>query len=213
MRAYRIDVQAVCDSLVYNTQDSCMVMYHDPIIWNGNQQLFGEEVRAYMKDSTIHRAHVIGQAFSTEQLHDSVHFNQVSSKEMIAYFNKGEIKEAHAIDNVLVTYFPIEEKDSSLIAMDYTETTLMKLYFDNRKLQRVWAGPSTGTFYPLNQIPESRRFLPGYAWFDYIRPLNKDDIFNWRPKKENHQLAEPVNRGDAKKKQGGREGRKGRKNF
>ena len=29
VRAYRVDAQAVCDSLVYNSQDSCMTMYKD----------------------------------------------------------------------------------------------------------------------------------------------------------------------------------------
>ena len=40
VRAYRTDVQAVCDSLVYNSLDSCMTMYKDPIVWNNNQTVF-----------------------------------------------------------------------------------------------------------------------------------------------------------------------------
>ena len=34
VRMYRTDVQGVCDSLVYNSKDSCMTMYTDPILWN-----------------------------------------------------------------------------------------------------------------------------------------------------------------------------------
>ena len=78
-----------------------MTMYRDPIVWNGNQQLLGEEIRTYMKDSTIDRAHVIGQALSVEQMFDTVHFNQLTSKEMLAFFTKGEIREAHAKDNAI----------------------------------------------------------------------------------------------------------------
>ena len=48
VRAYRTDVQAVCDSLVYNTKDSCLVMYRDPIVWYNNQQVFGERIEAYI---------------------------------------------------------------------------------------------------------------------------------------------------------------------
>ena len=47
VRAYRTNVQAVCDSLVYNSKDSCMTMYRDPILWSGNQQLLGEVVKVY----------------------------------------------------------------------------------------------------------------------------------------------------------------------
>ncbi len=190
VRAYRRDVQAVCDSLVYSSLDSCMYMYHDPIIWNMNQQLTGEEIRVYMKDSTIDHAHVVNQAFSVEMLHDSVHFNQISSKDMKAFFQKGEMHEAQAIDHVLIIYYPIDDADSSLILLNYQETSLAKLFFENRRMKRAWTNKSTGTMYPMTQIPPDKYFLPGYNWFDYVRPLDKYDIFNWRPKKSGTELKE-----------------------
>ncbi|MBR4920362.1 MAG: hypothetical protein IKZ62_03465 [Prevotella sp.] len=200
VRAYRIDVQAVCDSLVYNSKDSCMTMYKDPIVWNNNQQLFGEEIRVYIKDSTIHRAHIIGQAFSTEQMPDTVHFNQVSSREMLAYFEKGEIYETDAVGNVLIVYYPIDDADSSLIGLNYTETPWMKMYLEKRKMKKIWMESPTGTLYPMTQIPPSKYFLPQYAWFDYIRPRNKEDIFNWRPKKAGQELKEIKRREAPKQK-------------
>jgi hypothetical protein len=190
VRAFRKDVQAVCDSLVYNSQDSCMTMYKDPIVWNLGQQLFGEEIKVYMRDSTIDRAHVLRQAFSAEQLKDSSHYNQVSSKEMKAFFKKGEIRETQAIDNVLVVYYPIDESDSTIIGLNYTETPLMKMFLENRKMKKIWMEKPTGTLYPMTQVPPGKHFLPQFAWFDYVRPLDKDDIFNWRPKKAGSELKE-----------------------
>lgn len=206
VRAYRVDVQAVCDSLVYNSQDSCMTMYRDPIVWNNGQQLFGEEIRAYMKDSTIDHVHVVGQAFSVEQLADSVHFNQVSSKEMMALFNKGEVYETNATGNVLIVYYPMDDSDSTLIGLNYTETPKLRMFLENRKMKKIWMEKPTGVLYPMTQIPPSKYFLPGYAWFDYIRPLNRDDIFNWRGKKEGQELKEQVRRtapASVKKAEGG----------
>ena len=188
VRAYRTDVQAVCDSLVYNSADSCLTMYRDPITWNNNQQLLGEVIKVYMKDSTINRVHVIGQALSVEQMPDSVNFNQVSSDEMLAFFCKGEISEADANDNVRVVYYPIDDSDSSLIGLNYTETTQLKIFFESRKMQKVWMPKAEGTLYPMTQIPPEKRFLPNYAWFDYVRPLSKEDIFNWRGKKAGTEL-------------------------
>ena len=206
VRAYRVDVQAVCDSLVYNSQDSCMTMYRDPIVWNNGQQLFGEEIRAYMKDSTIDHVHVVGQAFSVEQLADSVHFNQVSSKEMMALFNKGEVYETNATGNVLIVYYPMDDSDSTLIGLNYTETPKLRMFLEKRKMKKIWMEKPTGVLYPMTQIPPSKYFLPGYAWFDYIRPLNRDDIFNWRGKKEGQELKEQVHRtapASVKKAEGG----------
>lgn len=165
-----------------------MTMYRDPIAWNNNQQIFGEEIRVYMKDSTIERAHVIGQAFSAELMRDSVNYNQVQSKEMVAYFTDGEIREADAIDNVLIVYYPIDDADSTLIGLNYTETPKMKMFLEKRKMQRIWFEKPTGTLYPMTQIPPGKKFLPNFAWFDYIRPLDKEDIFNWRGKGEEQKL-------------------------
>ncbi|MCH5307552.1 MAG: hypothetical protein J1E37_05675 [Prevotella sp.] len=190
VRAFRKDIQAVCDSLVYNTQDSCMTMYKDPIIWYDAQQLIGELVKVYMRDSTIDYAHVIGQAFSAEQLHDSIHFNQISSKEMKTFFQNGEAHEYQAIDNVLVNYFYTDEEDSVITLMNYLETSLLKLFLKDRKMERIWTTKASGVYYPINQIPPDRNPLPGFAWFDYVRPLDKDDIFNWRPKKAGTELKE-----------------------
>ena len=44
--------------------------------------------------------------------------------------------------------------------------------------------------YPLNQVPPDKKFLPSFAWFDYIRPLNRDDVFHWRGKKAGTELKE-----------------------
>jgi len=188
VRAYRIDVQAVCDSLVYNSLDSCMTMYHDPIIWNNSQQLVGEEIQVFMKDSVVDRAHVINQAFSIEQLPDTAYCNQVSSKEMFAYFENGNIHEAQAKDNVLIIYYPEDSADSSLIGLNYTETSELRMFMENRKMRKIWMPKAEGTLYPMTQIPPEKKHLPGYAWFDYIRPRSKEDIFVWRGKKAGMEL-------------------------
>lgn len=183
VRAYRTDVQAVCDSLVYNSKDSCMTMYTDPILWHGEQQLLGEEIKIYMNDSTIDWAHIINQALTVEKM-DSIHYNQVSGKEMKAFFVDGDMRLVEVNGNVLVVYYPVEEKDSSLIMMNYSEGGLLKMYLKERKMERgVFVGKTTGTAYPLDQIPADKSKLPSFVWFDYIRPRNKEDIFNWRAKK------------------------------
>ena len=188
VRAYRTDVQAVCDSLVYNSLDSCMTMYRDPIVWNKNQQLVGEEIQVFMKDSTIDRAHVIVQAFSIQQLQsDTACYNQVSSKEMFAYFKEGDIREALAKDNVLIGYY-FEEGDTVPIIYNYQETTELRMFLKDKKLQSVWTPKTSGTMYPLNQIPPQKKQLPGFVWFDEIRPKDRWDIFVWRGKQSGTEL-------------------------
>lgn len=186
VRMFRNDVQGVCDSLVSLSKDSCTYLYGQPIIWNEQQQIFGEEIRVYNNDSTIDWVHVINQAMTVERV-DSVSYNQVASKEMFTYFQGGDIEHSEAHGNVYVAYF-INEDDGTKIGMNYTETSLLHLYMKERKVFKIWMPESVGKLYPADMIPSDRRYLSGFAWFDYIRPKSKDDIFEWKSKEAKDML-------------------------
>ena len=188
VRVYRSDVQAVCDSLVVNSKDSCMTMYRDPVLWHGEEQLLGEMVKVYSNDSTIERAHIINQALAIERF-DTAHYNQITGKEMIAYFVDGEIRETEVNGNVLTIYHPIDEKDSTIIVMVYAEGSYLKMFMKDRKMDKgMFVGKTTGTAYPLSQVPKGKDKLEAFVWFDYMRPLSKDDIFEWKGKPEDQVL-------------------------
>ncbi len=180
VRAYRIDVQAVCDSMVTHELDSCTYMYGNPVLWNEAQQVKGDEIRIYNNDSTISWIHVIGKACTAEEL-DSMSYNQIESKEMFTYFKDGELERNEAVGNVFVSYF-MEEDDGTRIGMVYNETTTAIMYMEKKKPSKIWMATSNGTMYPPIGIPKDRRFLSRFEWLDYIRPADKDDIFNWRDK-------------------------------
>ena len=180
VRAFRTDAQAVCGLLIACSRDSSMTMYKDPIVWSGQRQMVGDSIRCFMNDSTIREAHVMGNAMSIELMRDGEHYNQVSAKRMNGFFTDGKIQWGEAIGNVFVIYYPIDDKDSSLIGLNYTETDTMRFYMTptaERKLQKIWMPKSKGTLYPMNQIPADKKTLRGFAWYDYIRPVDKYDLF------------------------------------
>jgi len=187
VRIYRTDVQGVCDSLVFSSKDSCLTMFRDPVLWNGQQQLLGEKIMIYMNDSTIDWAHILNQALSVEKL-DSVNYNQVSGKEMKAFFKDGEMDKVNVIGSVRLVYYPME-RDSTLIGMNVSETSQLDIYLQNRKLKKMVMSPkSNGTLYPMGQLPEDQMKLANFVWLDYVRPLNKEDVFQWRGKKAGQEL-------------------------
>ena len=192
-RAFRTDMQMVADSLVFSSRTKKVTLYRDPIVWSDNKQIVGEEINAYMNDSTLDSIYVDRQALTIEQV-DSTHFNQVASQQMRAYFDKqGEVKENRAIGNVMVVNYPLE-KDSTILYQNYVETAQARMFMRNRKLYKIWAPASHGYFYPIGLAPADRTKLPGFAWFDYIRPLSPDDVFNWRGKKDGTTLKPSIRR-------------------
>ena len=198
MRAFRSDVQAVCDSMIYDTRDSILIMYKDPILWQAGQQQLGEEIRIFFNDSTIDSVQVLRQALSVERI-DSVHYNQVSGHEMHTYFLDGEVYLSTSEGNVFVNYYPFDD-DSIMVELNHTETSLLKMFVKERKVDHIWMPAATGIMYPIPLIPPEALYLQNFAWFDYIRPLDRFDIFEWRPKRAGTELKESVRHSAPKQK-------------
>lgn len=197
VRAYRSDVQAVCDSMVFISKDSCLTMYHDPILWQQGQQLLGEEIKAWVNDSTIDSTYVIRQALSVERI-DTFCYNQMTGNVMRSYFANGKMKWTWVDGNVLVKYYPLDS-DSLMIGLLHAESAELKLYMGPEKLDKIWMPASEGKLHPLALVQPNERYLPNFQWFDYIRPTSKEDIFIWRPKKKGTEL-KPSVRHEAPKK-------------
>ncbi len=181
VRAFSKSMQASCDSLVFDSRDSCMTMYKDPILWNEGVQLLGEQIKMYMDTASIDWVHVINQTLYAEAM-DSVNYNQINGREMKFYFADGKLKEMHVIGGANVIYFPMDE-DSVLVGMNTTLAGKISAYMKDGQMDRIVVpNQSKGVFYPLSKVPAGAKYLENFGWFDYVRPLNKDDIFNKRGK-------------------------------
>lgn len=188
VRIFREDIQAVCDSLVFNSLDSCMTMFFDPVVWNGPQQVLGEVIRVYLNDSTVEWAHVEHQALIAEQV-DTNQFNQICGREVKAYFVDGNIDHTEVSGNVMVVYYYIEEGDSIAFGMNTTECSNLTAYMKERLVDKLHIKEqSNGVFYPITQIPPGEDLLPNFVWLNKLRPLSKEDIMIWRGKSEEQKL-------------------------
>ena len=111
--------------------------------------------------------------------------SQLAAKQAAA--NAVEVRDA--VGNVRSVFFPVDDKDSTLIGLNYVETDTMRSFVSpERKLERIWMPKAQGTLYPMTQIPPGKDKLDVFAWFDYIRPKDKDDVFNWRGKASGTEL-------------------------
>ena len=111
-----------------------------------------------------------------------------------SYFENGDMRHIEVIGNVLTAFYP-EEKDSTMTGFNCLEGSLLHLYMKDKKMEKgLFVGKSNGTMYPMDQIPPDKLRLPTFSWFDYVRPLNKEDIFNWRGKREGEMLKPTTDR-------------------
>lgn len=181
VRAWGPTMQAVCDSMVFDSRDTCVTMYKDPILWNENVQLLGEVVKIYMDSTSIDWVNVINQTLYAEEM-DSVNYNQIKGQEMKFFFKEGKLSEMQVIGSVEIVFYPLDE-DSTYVGMNTTMAGSAVAYLKEGQVDKVVVPKqSKGVFYPMSQRPADKRFLDNFVWFDYVRPTSKEDIFNWRGK-------------------------------
>ena len=176
VRFYRTDMQGVCDSMQFNTRDSVLYMYTEPVLWNEQYQLYGDTIAIYMNDSTIEYAHVIQFAFAAQHV-DSSYYNQLKGNDLKAYF---EVQAVHQIDvagNAESIFYPLE-KDGAKVGMNETKSGFLTIWVKDNKLDKlkIWPSP-VGTMTPIPDLKPDQKMLKDFYWFDYLRPKNKDDIY------------------------------------
>ncbi len=176
VRMYRDDFQGVCDSAIYFTKDSVLDLLQLPILWSDNRQLTGDTIRAYSKNGQIDKVVVINSAFVAES-EDSIKFNQLSGKELVAYIREGELRQVDVKGNAQSVFYPKEES-GAMIGLNQTESSYLSAYFEEGKLKRLVLKPKpSGTMFPLDQIPPESLYLRNFSWQIEYRPQNKADVF------------------------------------
>ncbi|MDR3261135.1 MAG: hypothetical protein LBT78_04800 [Tannerella sp.] len=176
VRFYREDIQGVCDSMQFNTKDSILYMYTDPVLWNDQYQLSGDTIRVYLKDSTVDYVHVIQYAFAIQQL-DTSSYNQLKGNNLKAFF-EGQAVYLIEIDGSAETiFFPLEE-DGTMVGLNETKSSYLKIWIKENKLEKlvIWPTPE-GKMTPIPDLQPEQKTLKGFRWYDYLRPRDKDDIY------------------------------------
>lgn len=182
VRFYRIDMQGVCDSMQFNTRDSVLYMYDNPVLWNEQYQLYGDTIEIYMNDSTIDYAHVIQFAFAVQHL-DSSYYNQLKGNDLKAYFEGQTVRQIDVEGNAESIYYPLEG-DGAKIGLNETKSGFLTIWVKDNKLEKlkIWPTP-LGNLTPIPDLKPEQKTLKDFYWYDYLRPKNKDDVYNVVKKK------------------------------
>lgn len=184
VRFFRNDVQGLCDSLTYSARDSVMNMNGTPVLWSDNNQLAGEYIQAFTKNKKVNKIIVQKVAVAIQQ-DDSIYFNQLSGKEIIAYVDSGQLRKVNVNGNAETIYFPHDESDSTIIGMNRTQSSFVVMHFKNKKVNKVILTSATnGNMFPLENLAASKLHLNTFFWVEKERPKNKNDLFSLYPKIE-----------------------------
>jgi len=177
VRFYRDDMQGVCDSMQYKTVDSIMRLYKNPIIWNDSYQLNGDTIKILFNDSTIERMNVLNYSFAMQEI-DTSYYNQLKGRNLIAYFDAGEIYQIDVEGNGEAIYYNIDNKTAAPLQLSKSSAPFITFWVKNRKISRIkYITDPKLDVYPIPDITPEVKFLKGFVNYSYLRPKNKEDIF------------------------------------
>ncbi|MDD2299376.1 MAG: OstA-like protein [Fermentimonas sp.] len=194
VRFYRADIQGVCDSIHYSSRDSVIYMIGSPVVWNENNQISGYQINVHMNDSTIEKAIVKDYAMAIQDRREGDQYNQLSGRDMTAYFRDGEVYNVLVEGNAESLYYLVEE-DSTIIGLNRTESPYLSMDIENNKIKRLKLWPATtAVTTPLPQLQPEQTRLERFVWLDYLRPISSSDIFRSNVRKSEDADSEPQRR-------------------
>ena len=178
VRFYRSDVQGICDSLQLSEADTIINMYDHAVVWNLERQIFGDEINIHLNDSAADWATLPTGGFMAEHLGE-IYYDQLSGKNMKAWFENKELRQLDVDGNVQVIMFP-QEDDSTYNKMVNAESSYLRLNLKaKQEVDRIAMWPEvSGRVTPLYLARKTDMYLPQFQWYDALRPKSPEDIYD-----------------------------------
>ena len=176
VRVYKWDMQARCDSLVYNELDSLGRLYVDPIVWNeGNRQYTADSLSVISENGHMRKASLMSNAFITIK-EDEVSYDQIRGAEMMAFFDTTTaLQRFDALGGASAVFF-LEENDA-LATVNKVDSKMLTANFLNGEIEKIfyYDAPHNDA-YPAVQLPDDTRQMKGFRWDPDRCPQGKSDV-------------------------------------
>jgi len=175
---YRKDMQGMCDSLVYNLNDTVIYLYNNPVLWSEENQMTSDSISMILTNNSIDSIIFYNSAFIISK-DDTSTYNQVKGRIMTGFFTDNEITKITVTGNSESLYY-IREEDKSLVGINKMTSSNMLIFLDNNEIQTIsyLVSPKGGT-YPEHELTEEDVILRDFKWYIDKRPMKKEDIFFW----------------------------------
>jgi lipopolysaccharide export system protein LptA len=178
VRFFSIDMQGKCDSLEISLADTIIHMFRDPILWAQDNQLTADKIEIETKNEKPKRMILINRAFVVQE--DPAGFNQIKGRRMEGLFDDdGELYAVNGFNDSETVYFLYDGPD--LTGVNVAKSTNVTIRLEDRAIQDVLHYINIeGELIPPHEFFYGELTLAGFRWLIEIKPIDKDDIFEWR---------------------------------
>ncbi|MEY3368965.1 MAG: hypothetical protein RI973_2120 [Bacteroidota bacterium] len=179
VRIFKSDLQAVCDSLMYSTQDSMFRLYRQPVIWSDTSQFTADTTFIQLANEKIDRIFLRQNSFIVNSP-DFVFFNQIKGKNSTAFFEDGELRRVRVVGNAESVYYARDDEEA-YIGVNKTVCSDMLMMFGDNQIDGIYffAQPVANLF-PMKKVDHTGLRMAGFSWQQDKRPRSLADLFTAR---------------------------------
>jgi hypothetical protein len=154
----------------------------NPIIWNGNSQMTGDEIHILrdIKTNELDSLKILNNAFIIEK--DSLginNFNQMKGIDLYGKFEENELKKLKLNRNTEMIYYLYDEDTNELVGIDKAICSSIEMIINNNKIEEIifFTNPE-GKVYPEEDLEVNEKVLNGFNWRINEKILNKNEIIH-----------------------------------
>lgn len=175
IKLYGKDYQGVCDSLIYTGIDSIARLYIEPVLWSdAKNQFLSDSIFIQIRNDSLYKADFINNAFIITQ-EDTVHYNQIKSTEMMAYFKKNDIWRFDALGGASLIFYM--EEDSTYTMINQKECKILSALIKERKIEIIrYYDQLKSDLLPIYDLPINKQRLRGFKWLEERRPKSREEV-------------------------------------
>ncbi|MDC1517307.1 Organic solvent tolerance protein OstA [Cyclobacteriaceae bacterium] len=176
IRIFKMNVQGIADSSAYFLADSIIMLYQNPVLWTGENQVLSDTIAIHLNDSSIEKMDLKRNAFLITQ-DSALNFNQIKGRLMNIYFLNKSLNYIDINGNCESLFHSMDETDTVLLGINKMLTSNMTIRFLNNQILNftLYKSPE-GRFLPPHEITEADKTLDGFNWMIDRRP-SLEDIF------------------------------------
>lgn len=174
IRFFRSNLQGKCDSMEFNSIDSTIRLYKDPVMWNDNNQFSSDSIQIIISGKKLKKTELMSGAFVAAR-EDSLHYNQIKATDIVAHFNDGDLTRFDAYGGVTILFFFAE--DSILTTMNQKECKYMTTSVKEKRIQvsRCYEDVESN-LYPIIDLEPEKKKLKGFRLRFEERPATRFDV-------------------------------------
>ncbi|MBK6935373.1 MAG: hypothetical protein IPH17_10115 [Bacteroidales bacterium] len=138
VHVFQNNIQAACDSLVYNQKDSAFYLFKNPIFWYDSIQMTADTIVLFLKNDSLDIMLGYQNAFIIEPYKDSLYslYNQIKGMSVKIKFKNNQIDSLIMDRQCELTYYLIDD-EKKMIGVNYSTGNQIILVFKDDDLNKI----------------------------------------------------------------------------